>query len=267
MSIVIGTLPYLSAKPLTRWFTHTEEGAASGIEVTTALPSNLARMLADGEIAAALVSSFEFFRTPGYVIVPGISISGQGDIESARAFSKLPWRVTQTIALDSSSLTCAAFLKILLAEQFDAYPAFVSHPPEFGSMLQVADAGLLIGDSGMLFDDRGLNVLDLGRAWRRLTRLPFVYAMWMGRAGDLTPRLIRFLKTAQGWGRTQFEPIVQEQAGEKRRSQEAYQRYLTDVMDYDLGEEHRQALETFGAKAYANGLLPELPGPVQIASV
>ena len=58
------------------------------IEVVYAVPSQLARMLADGEIAAALVSSFEYFRTPGYVIAPGVSISGQGDIESVRAFAK-----------------------------------------------------------------------------------------------------------------------------------------------------------------------------------
>ncbi len=48
MSIVIGSVPYLNEKPLTRWFSHTEEGQASGIEVVYAVPSELARMLAAG---------------------------------------------------------------------------------------------------------------------------------------------------------------------------------------------------------------------------
>ena len=75
MSVVIGSVPYLNEKPLTRWFTHTDEGRASGIEVIYAVPSQLAVMLASGEITAALVSSFEYFRTPGYGILPGVSIS------------------------------------------------------------------------------------------------------------------------------------------------------------------------------------------------
>jgi chorismate dehydratase len=266
MSIVIGSVPYLNEKPLTRWFAHTDEGRASGIEVVYAVPSELARMMGAGEIAAALVSSFEYFRTPGYAIAPGVSISGQDDIESVRAFSRLPWRNTQSVALDTSSLTSVALLKILLAEQFDAHPAFLNHAPDFESMLQSADAGLLIGDKGMLFDGTGLNVLDLGRGWRRLTRLPFVYAVWMGKAENLTPHLIESMNTAKDWGRTQIAAISEEQAARLGCSTETCRHYLADVMDYDLDDEHRQALETFGAKAYANGLLPAAPGPLQFAS-
>lgn len=266
MSIQIGTVPYLNEKPLTRWFTHTDEGRASGIKVIPAVPSALAGMLKSGEIVAALVSSFEYFRTPGYAIVPGVSISGQGDIESVRAFSRHPWRVTATVALDTSSLTSVALLKILLAEQFDAHPDFINCPPDFDAMLAHADAGLLIGDKGMLFEGAGLNVLDVGHAWRQLTGLPFVYAVWMGKAGDLTPHLARSLNFAKEWGLTQIDIIAQEQAQMLGCPAEMCRRYLTEVMDYNLDEEHWRALETFGAKSYANGLLPERPVDLRMAS-
>jgi chorismate dehydratase len=266
MGVVIGSVPYLNEKPLTRWFAHSEAGRASDIEVVYAVPSELARMLETGEIVAALVSSFEYFRTPGYAIVPGVSISGQDEIESVRAFSRLPWRATQSVALDTSSLTSVALLKILLAEQFDSHPAFINQAPDFESMLRVADAGLLIGDKGMLFDGTGINVLDLGHGWRRLTRLPFVYAVWMGKAESLTPSLIEALNTAKDWGKTQIEPIAAEQAERLNCPVEMCRHYLSEVMDYDLGEEHRQALELFGAKAYANGLLSGAPGPLGIVS-
>ncbi len=264
MSIRIGSVPYLNEKPLTRWFWHTDAGRASGVEVAYAVPSELARMLQSGEIAAALVSSFEYFRTPGYAVVPGISISGQDDIESVRAFARAPWRKIESLALDTSSLTSAALLRILLAEQLDSYPAFLHAAPDLDSMLAQADACLLIGDKGMLADGRGLNVLDLGHAWRRLTRLPFVYAVWMGKEANLTPHLIQSLTTAKAWGLTQTEAIAEEEARRIGATVRQCRHYLMDVMDYDLGEEHLRALEMFGAKARAQQLLSAPPAPVQV---
>ena len=264
MTIRIGSVPYLNEKPLTRWFSHTDEGRASGIEVVYAVPSQLARMLADGEIAAALVSSFEYFRTPGYAIAPGVSISGQGDIESVRAFAKLPWRKVESLALDTSSLTSVALLKILLAEQLDSYPAFLHAAPDLDFMLAQADACLLIGDKGMLANGEGLNIVDLGRGWRRLTGLPFVYAVWLGKPENITPQLVDALATAKAWGLTQIDAIAAEEAERIGTTVRQCRHYLTEVMDYDLGEEHQEALALFGAKAYSQQLLPSPPGPVSV---
>lgn len=265
MSLVIGSVPYLNEKPLTRWFSHTEAGRDSGIEVVYAVPSELARMLANGEIASALVSSFEYFRTPGYTLVPGVSISGQDTIESVRAFAKVPWRQIESLALDTSSLTSAALLRILLAEQLGSYPAFLHAAPELGTMLTQADACLLIGDKGMQANGAGLNVLDLGHAWRRLAGLPFVYAVWLGKEENITPHLIGSLATAKSWGLTQIEAITEEESLRIGASVRQCRHYLTEIMDYDLGEEHLQALETFGAKAWANQLLPTPPLPLRVA--
>jgi chorismate dehydratase len=264
MTIQIGSVPYLNEKPLTRWFSHTDEGRASGIEVVYSVPSTLARMLAGGEIAAALVSSFEYFRTPGYVLAPGVSISGQGDIESVRAFAKLPWRKIESLALDTSSLTSVALLKILLAEQLDAHPAFLHAAPNLESMLAQADACLLIGDKGMQANGDGLNVLDLGRAWRRLTGLPFVYAVWLGKPENITPHLVESLAAAKAWGLTQIDAIAAEEAVRIGTTVRQCRHYLTEVMDYDLGEEHGEALALFGAKAAAQQLFPGLPPLVQV---
>lgn len=257
MSIVIGTVPYLNEKPLTRWFRETEEGRQSEITVIPAVPSALARMLVQGEIAAALVSSFEYFRTPGYEIVPGVSISGQDHIESVRAFSRLSWRKTESVALDTSSLTSAALLKIILAEQQNSHPAYLHHAPDLHTMLKAADAALLIGDKGWLADDTGLNTLDLGHAWRQLTGLPFVYAVWLARRENITPQLTETLNQAKAWGQTQFPQIAEEEAVRLGCTPAQCLHYLSEVMDYDLGEEHMRALETFGAKARALGLLTQ----------
>lgn len=253
--MTIGSVPYLNEKPLTRWFSHTDEGCASGIDVVYAVPSRLATMLAAGEIAAALVSSFEYFRTPGYSIIPGVSISGQDKIESVRAFSRLPWSRIESLALDTSSLTSSALLKILLREQLDSYPAFLHAAPEMDSMLAQADACLLIGDKGWQADGSGLMTLDLGHAWRRLTGLPFVYAAWLAKPETVTPHLIESLAAAKAWGLTQIDLIAEEEAQRIGTTAARCRHYLLDIMDYDLGEEHFAALDTFGAKARTLGLL------------
>ena len=266
MSIVIGSVPYLNEKPLTRWFEHTDAGRASGVSVVYAVPSQLAVMLSAGEITAALVSSFEYFRTPGYGILPGVSISSQDEILAVRAFSRLPWKLTASVALDTSSLTSVALLKILLAQQYGVYPTYLHHAPDLSAMLQVADAGLLIGDKGMLAQNEGLYTLDLGEAWRKLAGLPFVFAVWLGDPDKVTPELIQSLKTAKAWGLTQLDAIAREQAELLNCPESLCRRYLTEIMDYDLGEDHLAALEQFGARARAVGLLDQPPAPLRVLS-
>ena len=265
MSMTIGSVPYLNEKPLTRWFSHTDAGRNSGIKVVYAVPSELARMLGAGEIAAALVSSFEYFRTPGYIIAPGVSISGQDEILSVRAFSRVPWRQIESLALDTSSLTSAALLKILLSEQYGSHPAFLNHAPDLPAMLEIADAALLIGDKGMMAKSEELITLDLGSAWKKLTRLPFVYAVWMGTPEGVTSQLTAALQRARDWGVTQIEEIVPEEARRIGCSERLVRHYLMHVMDYNLDEEHVQALTLFGQKARKEGLLPQPPQPVTIA--
>ena len=181
-----------------------------------------------------------------------------------RAFAKVPWRKIESLALDTSSLTSVALLKILLAEQLDSHPAFLHAAPDLGSMLSLADACLLIGDKGMLADGAGLNVLDLGRAWRRLTGLPFVYAVWLGKLENLTPPLTAALRTAKAWGLTQIDTIAAEEAERIGTTVRQCRHYLTEVMDYDLGDEHQQALELFSLKARAQQLLHGSLPPVRI---
>lgn len=251
---LIGSVPYLNGKPLTRWF-QTDEGKASGIEVLESAPAHLAHMLERGEIAAALVSSFDSFRHPEYAIVPGVSISGQGEIKSVRAFSRIPYAMVQTIAMDSSSLTSVALITILLAELYDSHPQRLSMAPDLAAMLSRADAALLIGDQGMLADGSGLEILDVGKAWRKLTGLPFTYAVWLGKPENITPDLIRALQSAKQYGLTQIEAIAGEEADRLGSPYAVCYDYLTRVMDYDLSDEHFQALALFKDKSREHGLV------------
>jgi chorismate dehydratase len=254
MSIVIGSVPYLNAKPLIRWF-NTPEGRDTGIEVVEATPSELAAMLARNDIAVAMVSSYESFRHPEYRWVPGISISGQDEIKSVRAFSRLPFGMIHSIAMDSSSLTSVNLVTILLAELYNSHPQHLSMPPNLKRMLDQADAGLLIGDPGMVAAANGLHVLDVGKDWRKLTGLPFVYALWIGRPENITDQLAHALHRAKEWGMTQTDAIATEESARLSVDYSVCHDYIANVMDYDFCQSHEEALALFRAKCAEHGLL------------
>ena len=253
---VIGSVPYLNARPLVRWFTDTAEGGASGVRIVEAVPSELAHWLERGDIAAALVSSVELFRRPGLGYAPGIGVVADGPVRSVRLLSKVPVAQITSVALDTSSLTSVALLKILLAERFGLAPRYRPAAPDLAQMLADADAALLIGDLGYRDYDPSLHVLDLGAAWKELTGLPFVYALWIGPPDCLTTRLVAALTRARAWGTAHLDDIACQECGRLGETYERSRRYLVEVMRYHVGPREEQALELFGQKARQHGLLP-----------
>ena len=254
MATLIGSVPYLNARPLIHWF-GTDEGRASGIEVIEETPSRLAAMLADRKIDAALVSVFASFQQPELVVLPGVSISGQGEIKSVRAFSHIPFSMIHSVAMDTSSLTSVALLKILLAEVYNSHPQAINVDPDLETMLSRADAALLIGDPGMLANDNGLRVLDLGESWRRHMGLPFTYAVWLCRPESASDHLIDTLQTAKEYGVAHADIIARQQASKLGCPYQMCYDYIIDIMDYDLGEEHQAAIAAFQCKCREHGLL------------
>src|SRR5207244_9105718 len=117
--------------------------------------------LSDGSLDVSLVSTFELFRNPRLVVVPGISVSADGPAKSVRLFSKVPFDRIESVALDTSSLTSTALIRILLSERYNLNPAYIAHPPNVEAMLRECDAALLIGDL-KLFDSPARHVMDLG---------------------------------------------------------------------------------------------------------
>jgi len=255
VDVVIGGVPYLNAKPLVAWF-DTPEGRASGIEVVYNVPSRLARMVERGEVACALVSSVELFRHPDWKAVPRVAIASTGEVLSVRLFSKVPLSRVRSVALDTSSLTSAALVRILFARWWEADPQYLSAAPDLQAMLQRADAALLIGDRGMFAPAEGLYVADLGEEWYRWTGLPFVWALWLGRAEQMTATLVEVLQHAQAWGREHLEQIVSHEAQRMGKEEGLVRRYLCKVMQYEMTPEHEAGLARFAEECHRLGLAP-----------
>ncbi|MBX3118577.1 MAG: menaquinone biosynthesis protein [Fimbriimonadaceae bacterium] len=238
----VGCVPYLNAKPLVWAFKHA--GESSPVKVLFDVPSKLPKMLDDGTASAILVSSIEALRMPGARITDGVSISSYADVMSVRIFSKVEPQEIKSLALDQSSMTSNALAQIVLAENYDVHPEVEPMPPSLPEMLKKHDAGLLIGDNGMRQPTGEYHIIDLGAEWRALTGLPFVWAVWLGRGG-MTGALSGHLFAAMQEGLVRMSEIVPEAAEETSFPLEIAEHYLTNVMDFELGDDHLSGLEAF----------------------
>lgn len=247
----VGCVPYLNAKPLVRRLR--DLGDRSPVHVIYDVPSRLPSLLASGVAQAILVSSIEALKAPCRV-ADGVAIASRGPVRSVRLFSSVPFDKIGRLALDPSSMTTNALAQVILADRYGVDPETISHAPDLPGMLAGADAGVLIGDAGMRQDATGLRVLDLGEAWADMTGLPFVWAVWLGGVG-LTDELAGLLAHSAMWGRQHLEDVVPAAAEESGFTIEEARVYLSEIMDFDLGPEHKAGLEEFGRRLVEKGLL------------
>jgi chorismate dehydratase len=256
-------VPYLNAKPLVRLFEDRKDEIP--VEIVYDVPSRLPDLLAEGEVQAIMVSSIEALRVPGKRIADGVSISSQKEVLSVRLFSKVPPRMIQSIAFDQSSMTSNALAQVILKERYEREIEGEPMPPSVPAMLEKHDACVLIGDNGMRADGEGLHVLDLGYEWRRLTRLPFVWALWVGDDG-LTPELSMWLNAAALYGMAKIERVVQIASEETGFSVLQCDNYLRRIMDYAFDEPHRQGLQEFGVYLRKLGIVHPVHFPAIVGA-
>ena len=254
MSVRLGAVAFLNARPLV-----VSLEANPCFDVTFSVPSACARQLRDGEIDVGQIPSIDYARSPEpYFILPQVAIGSRRDVLTVRLYHSEPIQQIRRVALDLSSLTSVALVRILLAECYSMVPDFIDAPPDLDAMLKQADAALLIGDSVFANLDTKVESVDLGRLWSDLTDLPFVYAFWAGRGGALSPSQASEMVQAAHDGEKHIARIAVEFA-EDSGTARLYESYLRDNISFALGEREATGLERFYALARAHGLIGAVP--------
>jgi chorismate dehydratase len=245
---------FVNAWPLTWGFLR---GAVEGIEALTDIPSACADRLARGEVEAGLVPSIEAARIPGIRIVRGVGIASRERVRSVILVSRRPLETARTVALDASSRSSAAMARILFHDLLSVRPEFHAAAPDLGEMLSHHDAALLIGDPALRADLAGLHVLDLAEGWKRLTGLPFVFAVWAVRP-SVPPE--PFLWSRE-YAKTHRADIVEAAARRTGMPREILAEYLDGNLHHDLESEDEKGLAEFYRRAHLHGLLPSADLP------
>ncbi|MCA9074998.1 MAG: menaquinone biosynthesis protein [Planctomycetaceae bacterium] len=252
--IRIGAVSYLNSKPLIEGLDELVPDA----ELILDLPSRLADDLARGELDVALIPSIEAFADPDYEIVSNACVATRGPVLSVKLYTRVHPGEVKTLALDEGSRTSAALVQIMLHDRYGVTPKLSMLPMGSGVEDSEADAILLIGDRAMHPPQEKFHtVWDLGQEWLTWTGLPFVFAMWVTRAGtDLGP-VADALARARDRGVQEIPNIAQREASGLGIARQKAADYLTRNLHFRLGSAERNGLKQFHRLASRLGLAPE----------
>jgi chorismate dehydratase len=292
----ISVVQYLNTAPLVRGFTH---GALRGkYDLSFTVPSQCAEALRTGAADVAIIPAIEYPRivSQGVAlsILPGMAIASKERVRSLLLLSKVPIRQARRIALDRSSRSTQALVKILAAQRWQIAPEFVESDPEPAAMLANADAALIIGDAALRIAiaaethvTRGpdvewltsgatigisalpqIHIYDVVKEWWHLTEKPAVLAIWAARNESLPNHLVPaelvadFL-ASRDFGLTQIPQIAAEAAQEMHLPAKELRLYLEKNIDYTLDQENFQGLQRFWHLSSTLGIT----GPLQSVAI
>jgi len=120
----VGRIEFINCFPLYDHFQ--EELAARGVgaEIVEGHPTALNALLVEGAIDVALPSSIAFARHADVLtVLPHVSISAMGAVDSVQLFTQVPLAEVRRIALTEQSATSVCLLKILCRVRAAARPA------------------------------------------------------------------------------------------------------------------------------------------------
>lgn len=261
----VGCVSYLNTSPLIEGL-----DKARGVELVPAPPARLIDLLLSGRVEVALLSLVDAQRSPEPVaLIPCGMIGCDGPTMTVRLYSATPIGEVARVFVDSESHTSVALLRILLKAMHGIEPEFI----EFNARERMAqreslepaewpDAMLLIGDKVVTDSPPAIRYphqLDLGDAWKALTGLPFVYAVWACLERDASSARVRAAAIALDRQRrhnaTRLDWLISTRAPERGWPIDLAQTYLHDLLRYEVGPREREAVERFFAMAQGVGAL------------
>ncbi len=248
---------YLNTAPLIWSF---KNGARKDeVILVEALPSNCADLLTQHEVDFALVPVIEYQRIEGVKLVPDVCVGSHQKVSSVVLVSHLNnLKKLRTVALDESSRTSAALVKIVFKEFLGFEPEWTICSPDLKQMLRESDAALIIGDPAMTFARDGLRIWDMAALWHDFTGVGFVFAMWMaGTNGSPVAPAIDFVQACKE-GLAQRNEIIDYYELKLGVSRSELETYLTENITFFLDDDLRQGLELYYRLAHKHGLIPAL---------
>lgn len=261
----LGRISYINCYPVYGAIDRGIERVAA--EIVTGTPAELNDLLVAGELDVSVISAVEYARhSKDLVLLPDLAISCDGPVRSVlllskRAVGRLGGRA---VLLTASSRTSVALLELLCREVWKIQPRFAEVRAEASDLDHLAelphDAVLVIGDPALILQARHTYpyCVDLGDEWKRLTGLPFVFAVWAARrAADsgAVRRVHQTLARSRDWGLDHLD-LLAEAASQATGVSTLECRTYFAGLDYAFTDRHLAGLTEFFRRLAAETLVP-----------
>ena len=220
------------------------------VEEVVGVPTELNRMILDGQLDIAPISSIEYARNADTLrLLPRLCVSSEGAVDSIQLVTRMPLGRVRSVAVTPESATSVVLTRVLLPGA------------EIRSFEDDADAKLLIGDAALksAFEDPTPHH-DLGRLWLERTGLPMVFAVWAAPEpvveglSDLEHALVASVRLA----RSEPEKLAYE-ASERYGYPAGFLARYFEKLRYSFGPRERAGFYTFLEMARDVGELHHVP--------
>jgi len=243
-------------------------------QIDRMMPSECAARLASGAASIGLVPIAALATTPGLRILPGCVIASKCRVRSLvlvrRASQSL--QALRSVAADTASRTTLAHARILFRHWGNPSVPFLPMAADLDTMLQQADAAILIGDPALMaleeranrFERTGEELVyhDFAHEWRTLTGLPFVSAVWgavpaTASDGLSAETVAHDFINSRIHGLQNIDALVAEWSRRIPIPEQTIRAYLTTNIHYVLDDECIEAMKLFFRMAADAAILPE----------
>jgi len=233
-------LPYANALPLVHFITEVCPAA----ELFYRTPRFAVGALSEGLADAALVPVADYFCHPDLVMIPGLGICADGDVTSVLLQCQRPLSEVRIVRLDPESRTSNTLVQVLMRDRFR-----ISRHLEYSLDADEADARVCIGDRALCAAP-AVETYDLAGEWKRMTGLPFVFAVWAVRQScPHLQEIARILLRAKDRGCQSLVELARLCAPRLGLPENRCYEYLADHLHYEVGPAESEGMGLFRALA------------------
>ena len=203
------------------------------IDLSVDVPAECARKVIQEEVDLGIIPTAGLTKLKDYHIITDYCIGSDGAVESVFIFSSKPIEEIKSLRLDKESRTSNGLARILLKYYWKRDVNVI--------MDGEADAYVLIGDRTFGKKSTVPYVYDLGEYWKKLTGLPFAYAVWVANK-PLPLEFVADFNTALKEGVAHTDEVIEKLEPFPNFD---YNLYLKKYLDFNLDDRKREAITKY----------------------
>lgn len=232
----LNTLPFIYGLKNSSFFNR--------IEITANIPSQCATILKEGKANIGLIPVAELPNlSKDFEIVTNFCIGTEGSVKSVLLLSNVPINDIENILLDYQSKTSINLVKILAKEHWKKNFQYTNATPNYENTIEGKTAGVVIGDRALMLANNFTYRYDLSEEWKKLTGLPFVFAVWVANK-NISKSFLSDFSNALQFGITNISEAILEHTFNNALGNVA-ESYLKNNISYVFDKPKQQALELF----------------------